>query len=200
MPLDVPTASTSPRRSSCGARGIRPSVVSSCSIGRSSAPQAMTTWTPVHDERPYFFQNTKGLRFNRARTARVGCGSWRRDPARTRPAGRARRGRDARSFLRPAAVATGLGAAFLLRRARAHPAVHARCWRFAVCRVLRPVQLARLERRWRAAAGRRLASSRPRRFVGMSGGRASPVASTASARAGPRVGSTLSRLTPADCC
>jgi spermidine synthase len=67
--------------------------------------------TPVHDERPYFFQNTKGLRAT----------------ALSQPgwlwvlAGAVllvlilivERGRDARSFFRPAAAATGLGAAFL---------------------------------------------------------------------------------------
>ncbi|MBA3820918.1 MAG: hypothetical protein H0X17_18675 [Deltaproteobacteria bacterium] len=66
---------------------------------------------PVHDERPYFFQNTKGLRA----TARA-------EPGRLWVLAGAvllvlllvvERGRDARSFLRPAAVATGLGAAFL---------------------------------------------------------------------------------------
>jgi spermidine synthase len=67
--------------------------------------------SPVHDERPYFFQNTKGLRA----TALA-------EPGRLWAlAGAvllavilvAERRRDARSFLRPAAVATGLGAAFL---------------------------------------------------------------------------------------
>jgi SAM-dependent methyltransferase len=67
--------------------------------------------TPVHDERPYFFQNTKGLRA----TALA-------QPGRLWVLGGAvllvlvlivESGRDARSFLRPAAVATGLGAAFL---------------------------------------------------------------------------------------
>lgn len=68
--------------------------------------------TPVHDERPYFFQNTKGLRA----TALA-------EPGRLWVLASAillvlilivERGRDdARSFLRPAAVATGLGAAFL---------------------------------------------------------------------------------------
>jgi len=67
--------------------------------------------TPVHDERPYFFQNTKGLRA----TALA-------QPGRLWVLAGAillvlvllvERGRDARSFLRPAAVATGLGAAFL---------------------------------------------------------------------------------------
>ena len=67
--------------------------------------------TPVHDERPYFFQNTKGLRA----TALAEPGQlW-------VLAGAIllvlvlialRRG-DARSFLRPAAAATGLGSAFL---------------------------------------------------------------------------------------
>lgn len=67
--------------------------------------------TPVHDERPYFFQNTKGLRA----TALA-------EPGRLWVLAGAlllalvlivERGGDARSFLRPAAVATGLGAAFL---------------------------------------------------------------------------------------
>ena len=67
--------------------------------------------TPVHDERPYFFQNTRGLRA----TALA-------QPDRLWVLAGAvllvlvlvvERGRDARSFLRPAAVATGLGAAFL---------------------------------------------------------------------------------------
>ena len=67
--------------------------------------------TPVHDERPYFFQNTKGLRA----TALA-------QPGRLWVLAGAvllvlilivERGREARSFLRPAAVATGLGAAFL---------------------------------------------------------------------------------------
>jgi SAM-dependent methyltransferase len=67
--------------------------------------------TPVHDERPYFFQNTKGL----GATALA-------QPGRLWVLAGAvllvviltvERGRDARSFLRPAAVATGLGAGFL---------------------------------------------------------------------------------------
>lgn len=67
--------------------------------------------TPVHDERPYFFQNTKGL----LATALA-------QPGRLWALAGAillvlvlmvERGRDARSFVRPAAVATGLGAAFL---------------------------------------------------------------------------------------
>jgi hypothetical protein len=67
--------------------------------------------TPVHDERPYFFQNTKGLRA----TALA-------EPGRLWVLAGAlvlvlvliveRRG-DARAFVRPAAVASGLGAAFL---------------------------------------------------------------------------------------
>lgn len=65
---------------------------------------------PVHDERPYFFQNTKGLRA----TALA-------EPGRLWVFAGAvllvlvlivERGRD-RAFFRPAAVATGLGAAFL---------------------------------------------------------------------------------------
>ena len=83
----------------------------SCSIRRSSAPPADDDLTPVHDERPYFFQNTKGLRA----TALA-------EPGRLWVLAGAlllvlvlivERGRDARAFLRPAAVATGLGAAFL---------------------------------------------------------------------------------------
>ena len=67
--------------------------------------------TPVHDERPYFFQNTQGLRA----TALA-------QPGRLWVLAGAillvlvlmiDRGRDARPLLRPAAVATGLGAAFL---------------------------------------------------------------------------------------
>jgi hypothetical protein len=67
--------------------------------------------TPVHDERPYFFQNTQGLRA----TALA-------QPGRLWVLAGAlllvlilivERGHDARAFLRPAAVATGLGAAFL---------------------------------------------------------------------------------------
>jgi hypothetical protein len=67
--------------------------------------------SPVHDDRPYFFQNTKGL----AATALA-------EPARLWVlAGAvllvalliAERRRDARSFVRPAVVASGLGAAFL---------------------------------------------------------------------------------------
>src|SRR5258708_29446933 len=67
--------------------------------------------TPVHDERPYFFQNTKGLRA----TALA-------EPGRLWVLAGAillvlvlliERRPDARSFLRPAAVATGLGSAFL---------------------------------------------------------------------------------------
>ena len=67
--------------------------------------------SPVHDERPYFFQNTKGL----LATARA-------EPGRIWVLVGAivlvvvlvveRRG-DARAFIRPAAVASGLGAAFL---------------------------------------------------------------------------------------
>jgi len=67
--------------------------------------------TPVHDERPYFFQNTKGLR---ATTLAQPGRLW-------VLAGAVllvlvlmvERGRDARAFLRPAAVATGIGSAFL---------------------------------------------------------------------------------------
>lgn len=67
--------------------------------------------TPVHDERPYFFQNTKGLEA----TALA-------EPGRLWVLAGAlvlvlvlmvERGRDARACLRPAAVASGLGAAFL---------------------------------------------------------------------------------------
>ena len=67
--------------------------------------------TPVHDERPYFFQNTKGLRA----TAFA-------QPGRLWVLAGAillvlvliiERGREERASLRPAAVATGLGAAFL---------------------------------------------------------------------------------------
>jgi spermidine synthase len=67
--------------------------------------------TPVHDERPYFFQNTKGLRS----TALA-------QPGRLWVLAGAvllvlvlmfERGREGRSFFRPAAVATGLGTAFL---------------------------------------------------------------------------------------
>lgn len=67
--------------------------------------------TPVHDDRPYFFQNTKGL----GATALA-------EPGRLWVLAGAillalllmiERGRDARAFLRPAAAATGLGAAFL---------------------------------------------------------------------------------------
>jgi hypothetical protein len=67
--------------------------------------------TPVHDQRPYFFQNTKGLRA----TALA-------EPGRLWALAGAvllvgvlivERRRDARSFVRPAAAATGLGAAFL---------------------------------------------------------------------------------------
>jgi hypothetical protein len=67
--------------------------------------------TPVHDERPYFFQNTKGLR------ATAGA-----EPGRLWALAGAvllallliiERRDDARPFVRPAAVAAGLGAAFL---------------------------------------------------------------------------------------
>jgi hypothetical protein len=67
--------------------------------------------TPVHDDRPYFFQNTRGLRA----TALA-------QPGRLWVLAGAvllvlvlivERRRDARAFVRPAAVATGLGAAFL---------------------------------------------------------------------------------------
>jgi hypothetical protein len=67
--------------------------------------------TPVHDERPYFFQNTRGLRA----TALA-------EPGRLWALAGAvllvlvlvvERRREARGFLRPAAVATGLGAGFL---------------------------------------------------------------------------------------
>ncbi|MGE3459192.1 MAG: hypothetical protein AB7O24_29030, partial [Kofleriaceae bacterium] len=67
--------------------------------------------TPVHDERPYFFQNTKGLRA----TALA-------EPGRLWALAGAlmfvviailEQRRDARPLLRPAAVATGLGAGFL---------------------------------------------------------------------------------------
>ena len=67
--------------------------------------------SPVHDDRPYFFQNTRGL----VATARA-------EPGRLWVLAGAlllvvmligERGREARAFLRPAAVAGGLGAAFL---------------------------------------------------------------------------------------
>jgi hypothetical protein len=67
--------------------------------------------TPVHDERPYFFQNARGLRAIALA-----------EPGRLWVLAGAfllvlllviARGRDARAFLRPAAVATGAGAAFL---------------------------------------------------------------------------------------
>jgi hypothetical protein len=67
--------------------------------------------TPVHDERPYFFQNTKGVRATAfAQPGRLWV-----------LAGAVllllvlivERSRVARSFLRPAAVASGLGSAFL---------------------------------------------------------------------------------------
>jgi hypothetical protein len=67
--------------------------------------------TPVHDDRPYFFQNTRGL----VATALA-------EPGRLWIFAGAvvlalllvvERGRDARACLRPAVVATGLGAAFL---------------------------------------------------------------------------------------
>ena len=67
--------------------------------------------SPVHDERPYFFQNTKGLFATAAA-----------EPGRLWVLGGAlmlvvvliaERRAEGRSFLRPAAVASGLGAAFL---------------------------------------------------------------------------------------
>ena len=67
--------------------------------------------SPVHDERPYFFQNTKGLRATAlAQPGRlwVLAGALVLVLVLT-----VERGRDARAFVRPAAVATGLGAAFL---------------------------------------------------------------------------------------
>jgi len=67
--------------------------------------------TPVHDERPYFFQNTKGLRATAfAQPGRL----WALAGAVLLVlALMGERRHDARSFLRPAAVASGLGAAFL---------------------------------------------------------------------------------------
>jgi hypothetical protein len=67
--------------------------------------------TPVHDERPYFFQNTKGLQATAlAEPGRL----WVLAGAVGLVFGViALRRRDARSFLRPAGVATGLGAGFL---------------------------------------------------------------------------------------
>jgi hypothetical protein len=68
-------------------------------------------FAPVHDDRPYFFQNTKGLRATAVA-----------EPARLWVLAGAlllalvlilERGRDARTFVRPAAVASGLGAAFM---------------------------------------------------------------------------------------
>jgi hypothetical protein len=65
--------------------------------------------TPVHDTRPYFFQNTKGLVATAlAEPARL----WVLIGAVVVVLGLAR-SRGDRSFVRPAAVATGLGAAFL---------------------------------------------------------------------------------------
>ena len=66
--------------------------------------------TPVHDERPYFFQNTKGLRATALAPDRLWI-----------LAGAlllvivlvVERAGDARAFVRPAAAAAGLGAAFL---------------------------------------------------------------------------------------
>ncbi len=67
--------------------------------------------TPVHDDRPYFFQNTLGLRATAlAQPGRL----WVLAGALLLVGVLiAERGRDARAFARPAAVATGLGAAFL---------------------------------------------------------------------------------------
>ena len=67
--------------------------------------------TPVHDERPYFFQNTRGLQATaRAQPDRlwVLAGALALVLALI-----ALRRRDARTFLRPAGVATALGTAFL---------------------------------------------------------------------------------------
>ncbi len=66
--------------------------------------------TPVHDERPYFFQNTKGLRATAlAQPGRL----WVLVGAVLLVLVlMAERGRDARAFVRPALVATSLGAAF----------------------------------------------------------------------------------------
>jgi SAM-dependent methyltransferase len=67
--------------------------------------------TPVHDERPYFFQNTRGL----VATARAQPGRlWVLAGAILLVVAlSALRRRDARTFVRPAAVATALGIAFL---------------------------------------------------------------------------------------
>jgi hypothetical protein len=67
--------------------------------------------TPVHDERPYFFQNTKGLRATAlAEPGRL----WVLAGALVLVfVAVAERRRDARTFVRPAAVATGIGTAFL---------------------------------------------------------------------------------------
>ncbi len=113
-----PTASTSTRRSCLWGPGDpperrRPAARS----GASSAPRADDDLTPVHDERPYFFQNTKGLRA----TALA-------EPGRLWVLAGAillvlvlivERRRDARSFLRPAAVADRPRRRVSVRRARA---------------------------------------------------------------------------------
>jgi hypothetical protein len=67
--------------------------------------------TPVHDERPYFFQNTKGLRATAlAQPGRLWVLAGALVVVIVLVVGRSR---DARTFVRPAAVATGLGAAYL---------------------------------------------------------------------------------------
>ncbi|HEU0035914.1 MAG TPA: hypothetical protein VFQ53_35125 [Kofleriaceae bacterium] len=67
--------------------------------------------SPVHDDRPYFFQNTNGLEATAlAEPGRL----WVLAGALVLAVLLAiERGRDARAFLRPAAAATGLGAAYL---------------------------------------------------------------------------------------
>ena len=153
---------------------------------------------PVHDERPYFFQNTKGLRATAlAQPGRL----WVLAGAvllvlilivERRRATLARS--SARQPSRPA-----LGAAFLCVELALIQrfTLAAGGALYAVSFVLFSLLA------WSAAgaliAGRLVASSRPRRFVGMPGGGARRRRDRP-ARAGPRRGSTRSRVTPADCC
>ncbi|MDQ3369362.1 MAG: hypothetical protein M3680_28385 [Myxococcota bacterium] len=111
MPLEVVDALDVPPAELLWGPGDPPERRAQLLDGAQLGATAADDLTPVYDERPYFFQNTRGL----GATARA-------EPGRLWVLAGAvllvlilmiERGHDARSLLRPAAVASGLGAAFL---------------------------------------------------------------------------------------